>query len=273
MSQDHDAQFIRLFLTILLLLTVAGVIVAFVGRGLDSKYGPKPPAESAASEHIKPVGEVNTGAPIAPVADTAAAAPAAAGDKGKQVYDTLCMACHATPALGAPVFGNAADWAPRLEKGVDTLVKNAINGFQGAKGVMPAKGGNAALPDEDVKAAVLYMLSNSGGADAVAKSGGAAAPAAAAAPPQAAADGAALGKDTYDKACHICHTPGAAGAPKLGDKEAWAPRIAQGLDTLHTHAIVGFTGKNGLMPAKGGRADFSDEQVKAAVDYMVQAAK
>jgi len=61
----------------------------------------------------------------------------------------------------------------------------------------------------------------------------------------------------------------AAGAPKFGDKAAWAPRIKQGKETLYKHAIGGFKGKSGVMPAKGGRTDLSDADVKAAVDYMV----
>jgi cytochrome c5 len=81
------------------------------------------------------------------------------------------------------------------------------------------------------------------------------------------------GKATYDTACFACHATGAAGAPKFADKAAWAPRIAQGMDVLHDHAIKGYQGKTGFMPAKGGRADLSDDVVKAAVEYMVNAAK
>ena len=77
------------------------------------------------------------------------------------------------------------------------------------------------------------------------------------------------GEKTYKMACFACHGTGAAGAPKLGDKAAWAPRIKQGKETLYKHAIVGFKGSTGVMPAKGGRTDLSDADVKAAVDYMV----
>lgn len=83
------------------------------------------------------------------------------------------------------------------------------------------------------------------------------------------ADGAA----TYNKACNACHGTGAAGAPKFGDKAAWKDRLAKGTDTLYTHAIKGFKGKAGFMPAKGGWANLSDDEVKAAVDHMVGAAK
>ncbi len=81
------------------------------------------------------------------------------------------------------------------------------------------------------------------------------------------------GEKTYKTACFACHGTGAAGAPKIGDKAAWAPRIKKGLDTLHKHAIQGFKGSKGFMPAKGGRTDLSDADVMAAVDYMVSKAK
>ncbi len=84
---------------------------------------------------------------------------------------------------------------------------------------------------------------------------------------------AADGKGTYDKACTACHAAGVAGAPKLGDKAAWKDRIAQGNDTLYTHAIKGYQGKKGMMPAKGGNMSLSDADVKASVDYMVGQSK
>ena len=81
------------------------------------------------------------------------------------------------------------------------------------------------------------------------------------------------GKTTYQQTCFACHGTGAAGAPKAGDKAAWAPRIAKGMATLDEHALKGFKGSKGFMPAKGGRADLSDADVKAAVAYMVSLAK
>ncbi len=81
------------------------------------------------------------------------------------------------------------------------------------------------------------------------------------------------GKATYDSACFACHATGAAGAPKFGDKALWAPRIAKGLDVLKQHAIQGFKGDSGFMPAKGGRADLSDADVGAAVEYMTSNSK
>jgi cytochrome c5 len=95
-------------------------------------------------------------------------------------------------------------------------------------------------------------------------------------PPKAAVQAAAAdlsGEEAYTMACAACHGAGIAGAPKLGDKAAWATRIAQGMPTLYKHAIAGFQGKTGFMPAKGGRMDFSDKSVSNAVDHMVAASK
>jgi len=95
------------------------------------------------------------------------------------------------------------------------------------------------------------------------------------APPAPAAAAAAVdlpGEEVYAQVCGACHTAGIAGAPKTGDKAAWAPRIAQGADTLHKHAIEGFQGKAGYMPPKGGRTDLSDQSVINAVDYLVNKA-
>lgn len=79
----------------------------------------------------------------------------------------------------------------------------------------------------------------------------------------------AQGKTIYEGKCQACHATGAAGAPKNGDKANWAPRIAQGNDLLYQHAIEGFKGAVGYMPPKGGFTALTDDEVKAAVDYMV----
>ncbi|MEX2481846.1 MAG: c-type cytochrome [Gammaproteobacteria bacterium] len=81
------------------------------------------------------------------------------------------------------------------------------------------------------------------------------------------------GKEVYDSACFVCHTPGAAGAPKLSDTAAWKTRLEKGIEALYHSSINGFMGDAGMMPPKGGRPDFSDEDVKAAVDYMVSGAR
>lgn len=77
------------------------------------------------------------------------------------------------------------------------------------------------------------------------------------------------GKKVYGIACATCHAAGVAGAPKPGDKADWQPRIAQGTEVLYKHALEGFTGAKGMMPAKGGQPNLPDADVKTAVDYMV----
>lgn len=79
----------------------------------------------------------------------------------------------------------------------------------------------------------------------------------------------AVGKKVYGSVCSMCHAAGVAGAPKPGDKADWGPRIAQGKDTLYKHAVEGFTGAKGMMPARGGGSALTDDELKAAVDYMV----
>lgn len=81
------------------------------------------------------------------------------------------------------------------------------------------------------------------------------------------------GEQVFNMACVACHGAGVAGAPKFGDKGAWEPRMAKGVDTLHKHALEGFQGQSGFMPPKGGRVDLSDKSIMNAVDYMVAAGK
>lgn len=91
----------------------------------------------------------------------AAAAPTVAANagprSGSEVYGAVCMACHTTGAAGAPVIGNASAWAPRVEQGIDTLISHAINGYN----AMPAKGGCASCPDEEIAAAVEHLVAQS----------------------------------------------------------------------------------------------------------------
>jgi cytochrome c5 len=104
-------------------------------------------------ERIKPIGQVNLAGSEA-VAATPVATVAAAPKSGKEVYDGVCFACHASGVLGAPKFHNQADWASRIAKGKDVLLQSAINGLNN----MPARGGNPSLQDEELKAAIEYML-------------------------------------------------------------------------------------------------------------------
>ena len=134
---------------------------------------------------------------------------------------------------------------------------------------MPARAGMADLSDVEVKRAIEYMF-NSGLAKAAAPAPVvAAAPATPAAPTAAPAGGKPDGRKVYDTVCAVCHAAGVAGAPKLGDKTAWAPRLKTGGDALYASALKG----KAAMPPKGGNASLPDADVKAAVDYMVAAAK
>jgi cytochrome c5 len=211
---------------------------------------------------------------------------------GQAVYNAVCVACHGTGAAGAPKIGDAGAWSARIAQGYDTLVQHAVQGIR----AMPAKGGNPDLDNIEVARAVAYMANQAG-----AKFKEPEAPAAPAAQPAAAAANAApapaqpaatpgtpptagaiatpavagnneAGKALFNATCTACHGAGIAGAPKFGDKAAWAPRIAQGTNTLYQHAIKGFQGEFGMMPPKGG-STAPDADVKAAVDYMVAAAK
>ncbi len=107
-----------------------------------------------------------TTAAVASVTTTATTAPEAKSSAtdhalGKKIYSSSCQACHATGAAGAPKLGDKPNWAPRIAAGIDKMSANAINGFQGSTGFMPAKGGAAQLSDEEVTAAVAYMVSES----------------------------------------------------------------------------------------------------------------
>ena len=202
---------------------------------------------------------------------------------GEQVFAAQCTTCHTAGLVGAPKFGDEAAWAPRIKTGYDALLHSALAG----KGQMGAQGGGD-FTDLEVGRAVVYMA-NKGGAKfdepkppAAGASAPAAAPATAAAPTPApaAAPAAAVAKAEpaahagappalYTQLCQTCHASGVANAPKIGDKAAWAPRIAQGIDGLTASAIKG----KGAMPPKGGAMAASDADIKAVVTYMVGSVK
>lgn len=99
------------------------------------------------------------------------------------------------------------------------------------------------------------------------------APAPVAAPAPAPVAENTVGKSVFGRVCAMCHAVGAAGAPKPGDKADWGPRIAQGNDILYKHALEGFTGAKGQMPARGANPSLTDDEVKAAVNYMADQAR
>jgi cytochrome c5 len=171
-----DRHFMNVFSAVIGVLVAIALVLIGISRVVDS--GPKgardtddPLMQASAHERIKPFAEVavagedNAGKEIRKTAVAVAAAPAApaAGQPmdGKSVFDTTCSACHGTGIAGAPRVGDKAAWAARIAQGIPTLDKHAIGGFQGSQGMMPAKGGRADLPDEAVRAAVEYMVSQS----------------------------------------------------------------------------------------------------------------
>ncbi len=221
---------------------------------------------SAAEENTKPFGNVEV-ASTGAATDAATSSPSvinsdaatSGGDPGKATYDKVCTICHTPGAAGAPKLGDSEAWVARIEQGIDTLTDHAVSGFAGNTGIMPPKGGMTDLTDENVAAAVVYMVNNSGGSVDVT-----------AAPAAGGSD--ALGQKTYDTVCTACHSAAIANAiksPAFSDVAAWAPRIAKGKEVLYTSALNGLN----AMPPKGGMANLSDDAVKAAVDYMVNAAQ
>ena len=168
-----DRAFLKSFaglIAALVALTVVFFIIAQIVGGKPSKpIEATADANKAIAERIKPVGELTVGAALVatassnPVMDAIIPSAHAAGadNKGKKTYDTACAACHAAGLAGAPKLGDKASWGPRLAQGNDTLYTHALKGYQGKTGMMPAKGGNMSLKDEEVKAAVDYMASAS----------------------------------------------------------------------------------------------------------------
>jgi len=206
---------------------------------------------------------------LKPVADLAFAeaggAAATAPRSGEDVYKTVCSACHASGAAGAPKFGDHGTWAARIKQGEKALLASALKG----KGAMPPKGGSANLSDLEVERAMVY-IANAAGAKFNEPAAPAPEKAAAAAPVAGAvAPGKIDGKKIFETTCFACHGTGAAGAPKAGDKAAWAPRLKEGMNALYANALKG---KN-AMPPKGGNAALSEAEIRAAVDYLTGLAK
>jgi cytochrome c5 len=181
---------------------------------------------------------------------------------GQQVVAAACGTCHESGAGGAPKVGDWAAWKPRIEKGLNTLYESAITGHGG----MPARGGMAKLTDAEIKRAIEYMFNAGKSAGAAAAPAAAAAAVAAAAPAKADASG---GKKLYEASCAACHAAGVAGAPKFGDKAAWAARASAGIDALSASVIKG----KGAMPPKGGAAAATDAEIRAAVQYLLAQSK
>jgi cytochrome c5 len=167
--------------------------------------------------------------------------------QGKEVVDAVCSACHATGANHAPRIGDTHAWAERSAQGLSALTDHAIKGIR----AMPPHGGNAGVSDVELERAIVYMVNQSGG-HWVEPIGGAT--------PAVVRTGETIVRDQ----CAKCHQNGEGGAPKIGDRAAWIPRLKKGLDPLIASAMHG----HGGMPARGGLPDLSDEELRAAILYM-----
>ncbi len=167
----------QLIVVVLAAFIVPIVVLSLIGRFAigESSVDRDSPAlsEEAIAKRLHPVGnlmiagdstqpqaQTGEGAVVATAAPaTASAAPVAEdpAEKAKRIFTASCAACHATGAAGAPKVGDNAAWAPRIKTGTETLYTSALKG----KNAMPPKGGNAGLSDDDVKAVVDYMVSQS----------------------------------------------------------------------------------------------------------------
>jgi len=166
---------------------------------------------------------------------------------GKDVVDAVCVACHGTGASGAPRIGDRKAWAKRASEGLTSLTEHAIKGIR----QMPPHGGSPNLTDLEIARAITYMVNQSGGRWIE---------------PVSVKDLAAerRGEEIVRAQCFKCHEAGVGGAPKIGDRAAWAPRLKDGLDNTVRSAVKG----HGGMPARGGMANLTDSELRSAIVYM-----
>ncbi|HEY2929621.1 c-type cytochrome [Piscinibacter sp.] len=243
------------------------LLVSFVAADKQPAAGSDAFAAEAVARRIQPVGHVE----VKDLSDPSAL------KSGEQVFSAQCIACHGTGVAGAPKLGDSAAWAPRLGQGYETLLSHALKG----KGAMGPQGGGD-FSDLEIGRAVVYMANKGGAkleepklpaavvaaAPATPAPATAPAPVAATQPAATATTSTAAAPALYAQTCSACHGAGVAGAPKLGDKAAWAPRVGQGVDALTASVVKG----KGAMPPKGGSAA-SDAEIKTVVTYMVNSAK
>jgi cytochrome c5 len=177
------------------------------------------------------------------------AGAAKAGERnGKEVVAATCASCHAKGTQGAPKIGDNRAWSNRIAQGLSSLTQSALKGIR----AMPAHGGSPDLTDLEIGRAIVYMVNRSGGRWAE---------------PASLEDLAAerSGRQIVKEQCAKCHQKGVGGAPRIGDREAWTPRLKDGLDNAIRAAIHG----HGGMPPRGARADLTDAEVRSAVIYMI----
>jgi cytochrome c5 len=166
---------------------------------------------------------------------------------GKQVVEAVCLACHGSGANGAPKIGDKKAWNKRASQGLPGLTQNALKGIR----QMPPHGGNPNLTDLEIERAITYMVNQSGGhwTEPIDK---------------ARPLGERSGEQVVRTQCVKCHEAGAGGAPRIGDRAAWIPRLKQGVDGLVRSAING----HGGMPPRGGMANLTDPELRSAIVYM-----
>lgn len=166
---------------------------------------------------------------------------------GKDVFDSTCVACHATGVDGAPRIGDKEAWGERASQGLSSLTRHALDGIR----KMPAHGGRPDLSDLEIARAVTYMVNRSGGNWVE---------------PTSAQDLATerSGEQVVKAQCAKCHEDGLGGAPKIGDLQAWVQRIKHGLD----HAVQSAIHGHGGMPPRGGQANLTDAEIRSAILYM-----
>jgi cytochrome c5 len=164
-SSMSDQKFIKsfsIFLVLGVVLTLFLILLGNLNAGTINdqvRDGRNALAKAGSNNLLQPVGQISVAGDEVVQAETVQVATAAID--GASVYQNACMACHAAGIAGAPRVGDAAAWAERIAQGNETLYTNAIQGLQGQAGVMPAKGGNMSLSDDEVKAAVDHMVAQS----------------------------------------------------------------------------------------------------------------
>ena len=170
-----DSQFARAFGKLIAFLVVLTVVLialgAMIGGSIDDKLRAQTEeyTQRVVASRTEPVGKLNVGGitqsmpasesgTTTETADEMTQVAAVNENRGQEVYETACYICHNVGLTGAPKPGDAANWNPRIQKGVEILYNNAILGYQGQFGIMPPKGGNLLLTDDDVRAAVDYLI-------------------------------------------------------------------------------------------------------------------
>ncbi|HKJ10618.1 MAG TPA: c-type cytochrome [Gammaproteobacteria bacterium] len=277
-------------LSFLVLLAVVFFLIARVishqAQVKEHAAAPNKMEQKITEQNIAPVAKVNVassskaagGGAGASSGGGASASPTAARS-GEQVFKSVCMTCHATGAAGAPIVGHKDLWGPRAKQGIKVLLSHAMHGYKG----MPPKGTCSGCSEQEIKNAIEYMV--------ITKTGltipGVSKPESGNGGQQAASNGKqtkaengggggktvagfknvdlAVGKKRFESTCVACHGSGVAGAPKFGNKSDWAPRIAQGPDTMLKRALSGYKG----MPPKGTCGSCSKQEIKDAIAYMV----